>query len=133
MQKAYETIEDYFLAVKKGLTDIQAVILSSQITFEGRTQTEGTIYGKLVFIDKNELFLREFIHIENKQLQLFTYRFHWQDENHQLIARWDNAPHFLEIKSFPAHKHTKSKVEESEPKIITDIIQEIIEKIKISD
>ena len=70
MQKAYETIEDYFHAVKKALTDIQAVVLSSQITFEGRTQTEGTIYGKLVFIDKSELFLREFIHIENKQLQL---------------------------------------------------------------
>ena len=72
MQKAYEAIEDYFLVVKKALTDIKAI----KITFEGRTQTEGTIFGKLFFIDKSELFLREFIHIENKQLQLLTYRYH---------------------------------------------------------
>jgi hypothetical protein len=133
MQKAYETIEDYFLAVKKALADIQAIILSSQITFEGRTQTEGTIFGKLVFIDKSELSLREFIHIQNKQLQLLTYRYHWQNENKQLIARWDNAPHFTEMKSFPDHKHIKNGVVESETKTITDIIQEIIQKIRISD
>ena len=133
MQKAYETIEDYFLTVKKAFADIQAFLLSSEVTFEGRTQTEGTIFGKLVLIDKSELFLREFIHIQNKQLQLLTYRYHWQDENKQLIIRWDNATHFKEIKSFPYHKHIKTEVVESEPKTIIDVIQEIILKISIDD
>ncbi len=38
---------------------------------------------------------------------LFTekYSFHWQRPDGSLICRWDNAPHHLEIASFPHHLH----------------------------
>ena len=39
------------------------------------------------------------------QLSVTKYRFHWQNESGKLIKRWDNAPHHLEIVTFPDHLH----------------------------
>jgi len=80
MLETYENIEEYFLAVKQAFEKIQALILSSQITYESRTVTEGTIQGKVILIDKSELHMREYLSIDNKKLQRLTYRYHWQDE-----------------------------------------------------
>lgn len=38
-------------------------------------------------------------------LQVTTYKYHWQDKNKRLIKRWDNAPHFLHLTGFPHHVH----------------------------
>ena len=37
------------------------------------------------------------------------YHFHWQDENRQLVKRWDNAPHHPELETFPCHVHIGSE------------------------
>lgn len=34
-----------------------------------------------------------------------TYNYHWQDCHHRLIKRWDNAPHFPHLETFPHHVH----------------------------
>ncbi len=31
----------------------------------------------------------------------YNYSFHWQDEEGKLIARWDNAAHHPEIRTYP--------------------------------
>ncbi len=36
-------------------------------------------------------------------LEVSKYRHHWQDRNSQLIKRWDNAPHYHAIDTFPHH------------------------------
>ena len=38
-------------------------------------------------------------------LEVTKYRHHWQDSNGRLIKRWDNAPHYPEIETFPHHLH----------------------------
>lgn len=38
-------------------------------------------------------------------LEVTRYRHHWQDDNGQLIKRWDNAPHHPEVDTFPHHLH----------------------------
>ncbi|MFW6009104.1 MAG: toxin-antitoxin system TumE family protein [archaeon] len=43
----------------------------------------------------------------------YNYSFHWQNENNELIIRWDNSPHHKNIKTFPHHKHIKQKVKPS--------------------
>ncbi|MHB8232628.1 MAG: toxin-antitoxin system TumE family protein [bacterium] len=42
-----------------------------------------------------------------------SYSYHWQDENQNLILRWDNAPHHNRILTFPHHKHVKEKTKEN--------------------
>ena len=39
------------------------------------------------------------------KLQVKTYKYHWQDKRNLLIKRWDNAPHFPNLESFPDHIH----------------------------
>lgn len=39
------------------------------------------------------------------KLQVKTYKYHWQDRRNRLIKRWDNAPHFPALESFPDHIH----------------------------
>ena len=39
------------------------------------------------------------------EIETTTYSFHWQDRRDRLIKRWDNAPHFPDLKSFPHHAH----------------------------
>jgi hypothetical protein len=38
-------------------------------------------------------------------LQVTKYRHHWQDGNGVLIKRWDNAPHYPALETFPHHLH----------------------------
>lgn len=33
------------------------------------------------------------------------YSFHWQDEAHQLVCRWDNVPHYPTLPHAPHHLH----------------------------
>ena len=38
-------------------------------------------------------------------LEMTKYRHHWQDGNGVLIKRWDNAPHYPALDTFPHHLH----------------------------
>jgi hypothetical protein len=38
------------------------------------------------------------------------YRYPFQDHQNNLIFRYDNTPHFPDVKSFPHHKHNPDKV-----------------------
>jgi Family of unknown function (DUF6516) len=38
-------------------------------------------------------------------LEVTKYRHHWQDNQGLLIKRWDNAPHYPDIDTFPHHLH----------------------------
>lgn len=56
-----------------------------------------------------EHFIKE-IMIDGQQRK---YAYHWQDHQHQLICRWDNAPDWPDVNTFPHHKHLPSGVEAS--------------------
>ena len=38
------------------------------------------------------------------------YSYHWQEPNGDLIIRWDNKPHWQDLKTFSHHKHIDDKV-----------------------
>jgi hypothetical protein len=58
------------------------------------------------------------------------YSYHWQKENGEVIIRWDNKPHWRNLKTFPYHKHEKDKVLPSYRVGIDDVISTIRERIK---
>ncbi len=63
---------------------------------------------KAILKEGSELHIREYVS-ENKYL----YSYHWQDNEGQLIIRWDNSPHHRHLRTFPHHKHTPD-IEESQ-------------------
>ncbi len=58
------------------------------------------------------------------------YSYHWQKENGELIIRWDNKPHWKNLKTFPHHRHEKGEVYSSHRVSINDVIKTMKESIK---
>ncbi|CAD7780316.1 MAG: hypothetical protein KIIPBIDF_01320 [Candidatus Methanoperedenaceae archaeon GB50] len=80
---------------------------------------------KAKIIDGSLLYITE-LHTENYQ----KYSYHWQKEDGQLIIRWDNSPHWKNIKTFPHHKHEKNEILPSHRISIQDVIEEITKRLK---
>ena len=62
--------------------------------------------------------------VERGHIRHLGYRYHLQDRQNDLVFRYDNTPHFPEVKSFPHHKHLPNKVVSAEEPSIFKIIEE---------
>jgi hypothetical protein len=76
-----------------------------------RNETSYEILAVLFFRDESELHFREYVFKDGTR----KYAYHWQTKDAELIGRWDNAPHWPELKTFPHHFHNtfKGTVEDS--------------------
>jgi hypothetical protein len=98
------TIEDYFDLVETSLVESAAVqsfqILRREISF-----ADGKFRLKAVFADGSLIEMFEYIVLQNRQISIQKYSFHWQASDGTLISRWDNAPHHLSLPNAPHHCH----------------------------
>lgn len=75
---------------------------------------------RIVFKDSSVLCAREYV----DELQR-DYSFHWQSSKNNIIIRWDNAPHYKDLLTFPHHKHTEDRVVESRVVSLEDVLAQI--------
>ena len=75
----------------------------------------------LVFIDESILVARDYLFSDGSR----KYSYHFQDKNKELIFRYDNAPHWRQIKTAPYHKHTKEGVFESSIMTLDKVVKKI--------
>jgi hypothetical protein len=61
--------------------------------------------------------------LDNNLVSL-DYRYHCQDAQNRLLFRYDNAPHFPDLASFPHHKHLPDDTVESEKPTIFQVLKE---------
>jgi hypothetical protein len=115
-------IESYFVDVEEVINSIP-VILNYELNKKKYNEKLGLLQGKLVFENKSKL---NFIEIKNIDLSYkVKYRYQYMDECDQLIFRYDNAPHHINLNTFPHHKQIDSKIlEHPEPKL-NEILLEI--------
>ena len=66
------------------------------------------------------------------EIRHLGYRYHFQDKEKNLVFRYDNTPHFPDMKTFPHHKHLKDKVIAADKPPIVSVIEESKERAKIS-
>jgi hypothetical protein len=60
-------------------------------------------------------------------LEHLGYRYHFQGKDNELIFRYDNAPHFSDLQTFPDHKHHQTGIDCSGPPSILKAIEEASE------
>jgi len=60
---------------------------------------------------------------------LRRYSYHVFHRN-RVIVRWDNAPHFPTVKTFPHHKHIRRNIEESKEMTVELALEEIRKMMK---
>jgi len=60
---------------------------------------------RVVLVDGGFVEMTERVLEVHGTLEMTKYRHHWQDSHGVLIKRWDNAPHYPVIDTFPHHLH----------------------------
>jgi hypothetical protein len=68
-------------------------------------------------------------------LEVTKYRHHWQGHNGLLIKRWDNAPHYPGVRTFPHHLHDGAEDYVVSHPAITGLaaLQQILEAIEAKE
>lgn len=80
---------------------------------------------RIRFIKGQLLEINEAVIIVKNNFQHLAYRYHFQEKSNLLIFRFDNAPHFPHIKTFPHHKHLPNSVEASIRPSIAEVINQV--------
>ena len=65
-------------------------------------------------------------------LEVSKYRDHWQNRQGLLIKRWDNAPHYRAIETFPHHLHDGAEDHVVRHPATTglEVLQQILEEVE---
>lgn len=118
---------EYLAAVDERLSELARLLISSSILREVDANLAiGFIQGRLTFIDGSSLTFSEQLPVTRGK-----YRLHYMDAQQELIARWDTAPHYPDLPSFPYHKHTRNGIEASAPVTLLGILDEIVARLLI--
>jgi hypothetical protein len=117
------------------LNDFQKTInsipysLSADLNFENRGDLVLIIKGKVKFINSFELHFKEYL-LSLPTIKKISYSYHFQNQDGEIIFRYDNARNHPEINTYPNHKHTKEKILPAVEPSLSDILAEIIRYIK---
>ena len=118
---------EYLAAVDERLAALAHLLIASSFQREIDANLGiGFIQGRLTFIDGSSLTFSEQLPTSRGK-----YRLHYMDPLQQLVARWDSAPHFPDLPTFPHHKHTPDGVEASNPVTLLEILDEVVSHLLI--
>ena len=101
-------------------------ILSFNFAVDARSNYIGFIQGSLEFIQGSRLFFREYVDLQ-ESIEKLSYSFHYQDQENNLIFRYDNAQHKPDL-GYVEHKHIRDKIISSKIPDIEQVILEIIDE-----
>ncbi len=91
-------------------------------------QTECVFYAKIeVHFNEYILHIREY---ENTCTSDRKYSYHLQNAEGNLIIRFDNAPHYKNVETFPHHIHMGEEIQPSSEITPEDIIEKILKIIE---
>lgn len=88
---------------------------------EYRRWSQGHYYRlHILLVDGSLLIAREFSSVNERM-----YSFHWRTKDGTMIIRWDNAPHYRHLATFPHHRHEKENIVENKDIDLADVLREI--------
>ena len=104
IEQYFRELDDFILAADE-IADVK--ILRRSI-WDTELEKIGIYRYRIHFFDGSLLELTERLVEEGGILKITKYRFHWQNNEGDIIKRWDNARHHPEIETFPFHLHDGS-------------------------
>lgn len=119
---------DYFIELQHIITNLSGVEVE-RYEEQVLTDKRGNIRIRLRFSDNSLLELSEAIQITSNIIQQISYRYHYQTSVGKTIFRYDDAPHYPNIKTYPHHKHVFDEVLECSHPDIETVINEVNEYI----
>jgi len=86
------------------------------------------VRAEILFVDGTRLYVRQVVLGES----VLKYAYQWNGEQGVLLCRWDNAPHWQKIPTFPHHKHVAQGAEVLVRESRGGDLEEILEEIAIA-
>lgn len=117
-------IEEYFHAIEQTITQ-SPIILNTQLVMDKRSLYIGFLEGTLTLLDGSTLHFMEFVNVK-VAVNRYKYAYHYQDATESLVFRYDMAPHYQDIGTFPHHKHlANGQVLDASSPSLADVLEEI--------
>jgi hypothetical protein len=66
--------------------------------------------GEIFFADGSSLAVFQHVRITESGIIITDYRYHYMNAEKKMIFRYDNAPHHVEIYTYPHHKHISDEI-----------------------
>jgi uncharacterized protein DUF6516 len=99
-------------------------IVLNAFQVDQRSAVRGLIAGILQFDNGSELLFREYIDLTQAEPKIM-YAYHYQDTDHHLIFRYDNAAHKPALPQ-PEHQHTLLGIEASPVPTLAEVLDRIL-------
>ena len=119
----HDILSQYLADIENSIRKLESVNVEIYEE-EVLTSSRVNLRIRVRFLSGYLLELNEAVVLEENQITHLSYRYHFQDHHNNLIFRYDNTPHFPDLKSFPHHKHLSNNVEESDMPLILNVIEE---------
>jgi hypothetical protein len=116
-------LTEYFQQVQNAVGQIQDAYVE---LYEEEVLSPSRINLKIQvrFLTQAFLEISEAIFLEEGKIRHLGYRYHLQDEDNNLIFRYDNTPHYPDLEYFPEHKHLFSEVLSAKRPSIWEVLGE---------
>ena len=115
----------YYLDLQNGIY-AAPFVLRSDLRFEEIDTNECYIRGVLLPVGGFELHIAEYVETE-PDVTRPKYRYHFQSPGNELVARWDNAPHYPSVPTFPHHYHdAQGHVHSTQPVSIPEVLDAVL-------
>jgi hypothetical protein len=119
----HKLLADYLDAIEHAVISLENVSVDNYLE-EILTSERANLRIRIRFLNGQLLELNEAVVIENNKFTTLDYRYHFQNESNQLLFRYDNAPHFPNLATFPHHKHLHNETIASEKPTILEVLIE---------
>jgi len=109
----------------------RSVAVDDKVTYTVDNPLTGTIDGTLYFQDGSRLEFTEQISLRAGRPVKQIYRYQYIHKKRSLF-RYDNAPHYPQLLTFPHHKHEGNKVLAAKEPTLKQILDEVADLISRS-
>jgi hypothetical protein len=121
--KPHSALAAYLQGVEAAFVGLQSGYVEVYLE-ELLTPERANLRIRVRFESGRLLEINEAVVVEHERLCHLDYRYHCQDEKNQLVFRYDSAPHFRDLSSFPHHKHLPGATIPTEQPSIPGVLME---------
>jgi len=112
--------------IEESISTLSIVTASSIDKYYSSSKKQVFIKGSLIFMDLSFLGFSIYVLQKGKKVIFDKYRFQYMDYNKKVVFRYDNAPHYKNISTYPLHKHLQDgMIVESTVPQFHEILEEI--------
>jgi hypothetical protein len=126
---SHNFLQDYFDNLEQRLLDCHNAYVE-QFSVVILNPERANLRLRVRFELRYLLSISEAVVVVDNQISHLDYRYHFQDDQNNLIFRYDSTPHFPDLPSFPHHKHLPDTVIACEKPDVAKVLQEALEFLK---